>query len=291
VKNIIFALLIMFSSGSCFASSYKDELKISTNSWIGYAPVFYAYAKGELKDLNIKLITNLTLSEASDVFRAKKADIVTTTQHEYYKLKKSFPDIVPIITIDRSYGGDMIFSNKDIKSLKKAQKIYVYLEKDSINKEVFDVFAKDNSFDRKKIVLIYRDQKKMSSVKNEKNKAIVIVTFIPYNFAIQQNGFKEIASSKDIDTLLVIDSLCADKSLLLKDGARLKKFKKIIDDSIVKIKKETKATYEVVAPYLGDMSYKEYLDALGTIKWINHPSKKLLKYMQKLGYQEKYLVK
>lgn len=80
----------------------EKTIHIFTNSWIGYAPLFYAKEKGYFDKLNIDLVTNVSLAEAADLYDIGKADLVTTTQHEYYSLKNSGHNIVPVILFDRS---------------------------------------------------------------------------------------------------------------------------------------------------------------------------------------------
>ncbi len=291
MKQIFLIIFIIFLFNGCFDSAQEKELKISTNSWVGYAPLFYAKEKGYLKDLNIKLIINVSLAEAMDVYSVGRADMVTTTQHEYYSIKRSQNNIVPLVLIDRSYGGDMILSNVSITALKNADKIFAYLEIDSINSDILRDFIKANSIDEKKIVFIDKDQAQMQDIENIKNSAIIIVTYSPYNVKLEKSGFKEIASTKGLDSMMVIDALCGTIDFRKQESKRLKQLKKVIDKSIKEVQKNTKVSYRVVSPFLSNISYSEYLKALQKIKWINKPSKSLLAHIEKMGYKEKYLIK
>ncbi len=291
MKQIFLIISIIFLFSGCFNAVQEKELKISTNSWVGYAPLFYAKEKGYLKNLNIKLIVNVSLAEAIDVYSVGKADMVTTTQYEYYSIKRSQNDIVPLVLIDRSYGGDMILSNLNITALKDADKIFAYLEIDSINSDILRDFIKANSIDEKKIVFLNKDQAQMQDIKNMKNNAIIIVTYSPYNVKLEKSGFKEIASTKGLNSIIVIDSLCGTINFRKQESKRLKKLKKIIDKSIQEIQKNTKVSYSIVSPFLNNISYSEYLKALQKIKWINKPSKSLLANIKKMGYEVKYLIK
>ncbi len=291
MKQFFFVVSIIFLFSGCFHNAQKKELKISTNSWIGYAPLFYAKEKGYLKDLDINLVINVSLAEAADVFSVGRADMVTTTQHEYYSIKNTQNDIVPLILMDRSYGGDMILSNMSIKALKHTNKIYAYLEIDSINSDILRDFIKNNSIDEKKIEFINQDQAQIQDIEDIKNRATIIVTYSPYDASLKQKGFKEIASTRDINSIVVIDALCGAKSLRVSEKERLKKLKKVIDKSIYEIQNNTKNSYSVVKSFLNNISYKEYLRALKTIKWTEKPSKKLLSRIKKLGYKKEYLIK
>jgi len=291
MKQIILLLSLLIFFSSCSNENSQKEFKISTNSWIGYAPLFYANEKGYLDKLNIQLFMNVSLAEAAEIFNIGKAQMVTTTQHEFYSLKNTSPSLIPVILMDRSNGGDLILSNKTIDELKKADKIYAYLEIDSINAEILKSFIEKNNIDIQKINFIDQDQAEIQDVSYTTKKPILIVTYVPYDINLKKKGFKEIASTKAIDSIIVIDALCTTKEFLKQNRTKIQELKKVIDRSIDEIQLHPKNSYELVKGYIGDMSYQEYLDSLETIKWINKPSKDLLKRIEKLGYKEEYIIK
>jgi len=289
VKVLLLLLSILFTFSAC-SSQNKKPLIIATNQWIGYAPLFYAYEKGELDKLNIRLINRTSLAEAADLYSIGKVDMVTTTQHEYNMLKKSTHDIAPIILLDRSNGGDMILSNKSIQQLSQAHKIYAYLEIDSINQELLIEFIKHNNINKSKMVYIDKDQKQIQDLKNNTAKNILIVTYSPYDIILKEKGFQEIASTKDINSLIVIDALSATNKVIKTDKKRLIALKKIIDKAIKSIQKDPKVSYPLVRKHLGNISYTEYVNSLKLIKWINKPSTNLLKRIEKYGYNKEDII-
>ena len=294
MKKLFYFLFISLFLFGC-APQNKKELIIATNQWIGYTPLYYAYEKGYLKKLNIKIINSVSLAEAADIFRIGQADMVTTTQHEYNSLRESTDNIVPVILLDRSNGGDMVLSNRSITELQKADKIYAYLEVDSINQEILKDFIKHNALNIDKFVFINKDQEQIQDVNYkkeiQKKKNIVIVTYTPYDATLEQKGFKELASTKSINSIIVIDALCAKKTLLKNDRKRVVALKKILDRSIDEIKQNPKDAYKVTAKYLSNISYEEYLESLKNIKWINKPSDELLEFLSKYHYTKESILK
>ncbi len=280
-------MLLIFTA--CTSKPQK-KIVISTNQWIGYAPLFYAYEKGELDKLNITLLTSASLAKAAHLYTIGKADMVTTTQHEYNILKNTMHGIKAVILIDRSNGGDMILANKPLKTLVKSNKIDAYLEVDSINKEILLDFLQKNHIAQDKINFINQDQQQIQALTNDTNKSILIVTYSPYNIHLEKKGFREIASTKGIDSIIVIDALCASTEIIKSDKARLIELKKVIDKAIVSIQQNPEASYKVVSKYLSDMSYKDYLDSLSLIKWINKPSQELLEYINKYDYNKEDII-
>jgi NitT/TauT family transport system substrate-binding protein len=280
---------ILFTFLAC-THKKEEPIYISTNAWIGYAPLFYAQKKGYLEQINTKLIINVSLAEASDKYDVGKAQMVTTTQHEYHMLKKGGHAIVPVMLLDRSYGGDMVLSNRDLETLQHADKIYAYLEIDSINRELLIDFMHYYGIDPKNVVFVNRDQAQIEDLKPMPDKNMLIVTYVPYNLPLQKRGFCKLSSTKELDTLIVIDALCTDEKLIESEKARMRKLKEIIDRSIEEIKKDPKSSYALVKGYLGEISYEEYLQSLKLIKWINHPTPELLERIDRLGYKKEGLI-
>ena len=286
-KNLLILSALLLLS---LANVSAKELTISTNSWIGYTPLFYANEKGYLKKLDIKLITSHTLAQAADLYMNKKADMVTTTQHEYYAIKRAGHSIIPVILFDRSNGADLVLSNKSIKELQKANHIEAYLKTNSINREVLKEFLNHYNLNHKELTLINKEPKEIIQLQPKKDKNMLIVTFIPYNESLQKNGFRELASTKESSVLIVVDALCTNQKTLNNDKKRLYELKKIIDKSISEIQNNKKASYTLVKDYLDGLSYAEYIHALNLIKWINKPSQTFLKEIEKLRYNKEQLI-
>ncbi|WP_304546355.1 ABC transporter substrate-binding protein [Sulfurimonas microaerophilic] len=290
LKQFIFILLSLFFFTAC-SSEHKREIRIATNSWVGYSPLFYAKETGELDKLGIKLITNVSLAEASEIFEVGKADLVTTTQYEYLSLKQATQDVVPVILIDRSNGGDMILSNKTLDEINNSATIYAYLEVDSINIELLKSFLQTHHLENKNIIYKNKDQLQISALENNKENTMVIVTYTPYNAELEKRGFQEVASTKDINSLVVIDALCTKASIYNANKERLKQLKSQIDRAVQEIEQDPEKAHKLIRKYLGNISYNEYVNALKSIKWINkNPSQELLKKINKLGYEETILI-
>jgi NitT/TauT family transport system substrate-binding protein len=139
---------------------------------------------------------------------------------------------MPIILIDRSDGGDIILSNKTIKELQNAKEITVLLEIDSINNELIKDFIKKYHINKSTLSYKNKDQSQIQDTPYTKDNAIIIVTYAPYNLHLLKDGFKEIASTKDMNTLLVIDAVCITKKTFIKNKQTILELKKVIDTSI-----------------------------------------------------------
>ena len=78
----------------------------------------------------------------------------------------------------------------------------------SINSILLEDFLKIYNLKNKKINYINEDQAYISKLnsKNLKNPTIV-VTYTPYNYDLEKNGFNELSSTKNNSNLLVIDAM------------------------------------------------------------------------------------
>jgi len=280
--SILFSLLFFIS-----CTTQKDkELTIVVNSWIGYSPLFYAKEKNYLQEINVKLVPTVSLGESTELFSVAKVDMLTATQHEYNALRKNFPTLIPVILMDRSNGGDMILSNRSIEELQKSQNITVYLEIDSINNEMIQDFTKRHHLNASVMNYINKDQSQIQDIAYTKDDAIIIVTYSPYNLKLLKEGFKELASTKDVNTLLVIDAIYMKKETFLENKTTILKLKKIIDQSILEIQKDPRQAYQLIQSYLVDISFEEFKNSLEMIKWINTPDDELMQILEDANYNK-----
>jgi len=279
MKKIILMVLMLFFVGC----ENKKDINIAANEWIGYAPIFYANEMGWLKKEHFRLIRTVSLGESLDLFKNGLVNSFAATQYEYNQVKNK---VKPIILLDRSYGGDVIVSNKSLDELKKSKKIDVYLEMDSVNFLLFKYFAKKYNFPMSKFNFFNMDQQEISQKIFKDSRPVIVVTYSPYDVIYLKRGFREIASSKDKD-LLIIDALFIDDECKLK---RFHKLKRYIDLAIEIIKNNPKKAYEVLKNYYPNMSFDDFKKGLEKIKWVNHPKKELLNELKKIDFDTGNLV-
>ncbi len=267
-KLLLFFISTIFLLSSC-SSEHDNRLKISATTWIGYTPFFYAKEKGWLEPLDIKLLYISSLAENMYLYEAGNTDAFTGTQYEYTILHEDVKSLTPIMLLDKSNGGDLVMSNVSVKKLQETQsEIDVFLEVDSVNYTILKDFLALYKLEDKKIHYKNMDQTQIKLLKSTSTPT-VIITYIPYNLALEKSGFKEIASTKDSLNLLVIDALFTRTDILEAHEKQFEALKVLIDRAIVDLKKDPKAFYEIVKPYILEMSYQEFLSSMNDIVWIN----------------------
>lgn len=268
-KILLFLLFIIVFSGC--STPFDKKLKISVNTWIGYSPIFYAYDKGWLKPYNIEVIHLVSLAESMHLYAAGSADAMTGTQYEFHTLKDNHPSLTPLMLFDRSNGGDMILSNQSIEDLLKSRDtIDVYLEIDSVNIELIKDFLKFYNIDQRKLTFHNSDQVVISKLKLKAHKKpTLIVTYTPYNIALEKEGFRVVASTKNRNVVTVIDALYATQDVIQAHKKQFEMLKSLTDKAIEVLKKDPQEYYKHVKHYLQDISYETFIQTLTKIEWIN----------------------
>lgn len=291
LKKSIFLLFTIFIFTSCSIQENK-KLKIATTSWIGYTPLLYAQEKGWLEPLNIKLLNVVSLSESMYLYKGNNADVYMGTQYEYNFLAQKIESLIPIMLMNKSNGGDLVMSNFSVDELQKTeQEIDVYLEMDSINSILFEVFIKKYNLENKQINYINKDQAYISKLKNI-NKATIIVTYVPYNKILEKNGFKSLETTKNNYDLLVIDGMITTKETLNENKKTFLELKKLINKAIENLQNDPKEYYETIKDYLIDTNYEEFSESLNDIIWINkNIPEKIIENLSNKNFPTRDLIK
>ena len=290
IKNLLGILLSLFFT-SCSLENEK-KLKISTTTWIGYTPLYYAKEKGWLEPLNIKLLNVVSLSENMYLYKAGNSDAYVGTQYEYNILVKKIDSLIPVMLFDKSNGGDVILGNINIEDIKNTtQSIDVYLEMDSINSILFEEFIKFNHIEDKNFNYINKDQAYISRLKNLENNSI-IVTYTPYNVFLEKNDFKELSSTKNNSDLLVIDGMFTTKQTFNENKKAFIELKKAINNALINLEKDPKEFYETIKAYLPDTTYEDFLKSLDDIVWINkNTPEKIVEKLNNNNFPTRELIK
>ena len=268
IRVILISLISIIFLTSC-VNDKKDKLRVVTSNWIGYTPLFYAREKGLLDKLNIQLLSVVSLSESLHTYKSKHADIFLGTQYEYEEAFKRDNQVVPIMLLNKSDGGDVVMSNLTLEEIKKEDKqIDVLLELSSVNSLVFDDFITKHNIKNKNFNYVNKDQSFIAQQKEFKNPTIVI-SYNPYNITLEKNGLKTLETTKDNIEILIVDAMFTTNDILIKYKDELKELKKIIDIAIDDLEKDEKAYYDLIKDYLYDTSFEEFQQSLSNIKWIN----------------------
>ena len=267
VFSLLFSLLIMMFDGCSL--SHKEPLRISANLWIGYTPLFYIKERGWLKEYNIELVNVVSLHENMQLYAVGNVDLFTGTQYEYHRMKKEYPNLYPLILLDRSIGGDVVMSNRTIEELKRSeQKIDAYLEVDSVNSELLHAFLKQSGIDTSKLCVHNLDPESISKLQMQESP-VLLVTYAPYDSALKHKGYKIVADSNSLSSQFqIFDAIYGDQSVLEKYADEIEVLNRLLAKALKDLRKDPKRYYTYVRHYLQQERYDAFRDALERIEWI-----------------------
>jgi len=267
--------------GGCQDKQQVNEIRVSTNPWVGFTPFIYAQEKGWLKESKFKFIWVVGLAENVTLYEKGLSKGFTATQYEYFNFKNK-EYIKPYFLIDRSKGADTIMSNKSIEELKNTkEKIACYFEINSVNRDVFKAFIAMHSLNEARFVFYNSDQTSISVMQSSELPTIII-SYEPYTTAISKNGFTKISSTKELSNIEVIDAIFLDERVVEGNEKELSRLKQMFDKSVLSLKQNPKEFYDTVKGYLENQTYEQFLASLDGIEWLNDkPNQKVIEYLKK----------
>jgi NitT/TauT family transport system substrate-binding protein len=267
---LVFTVVIAgsaFGVWKMFQYSHKDEIRISTNPWIGFTPFIYAQEKGWLEETPFKFVWLVDLSENSRLFEKGFSEGFTATQYELMHFEDK-EDLTTIFLIDRSYGADAILSNRTLEALHQTnEKINVYLEMGSFNESMFNAFMAENDFNKEKFVFFDISQKNMEAMA-QSDKPIVMVTYEPYLSKVKASGLSVIASTRTLKTFYAVDALFARRSSYEDNPEAYRELKHIFKRALAQMRKDPKEFYTTISGYQEGGSYEDFLASSQQIQWL-----------------------
>lgn len=116
--RILTTVLLAMSLGACTQESAKQApLRVGTNVWPGYEPLYLARDLGYLNELPVKLVEYSSASEVIRAFRNGAIEAAALTLDEVLLLDASGLEPRVVLVMDISDGGDVIIGRPGIERL------------------------------------------------------------------------------------------------------------------------------------------------------------------------------
>lgn len=272
-KRIWVALLALTLStcGIFYFSSSRfsdNEIRISSNQWVGFTPLIYAQEKGWLENTSFKFLWQVDLSENARLYERGLSNGFTATQYELIRFK-NFQKIKPVFLIDKSAGADAILSNFSLEQLRQEKEpITVYLELGSLNEDFFHAFVKEHQLQHLAFTFNNTNQNAMSQIAVGQ-LPIIAISYMPYTTELSKRGFSVIASTKTLKSFAVIDALFVDESFIHGREDEYKALHAIFKRAKNQLIQDPNEYYKVVRKYLNGQSYDEFMLSTQQIEWVS----------------------
>jgi len=121
---------VFFLPGGCDAPS--RPLRVGTNVWPGYEPLYLARERGYLPESAVRLSELTSASDVMDALRLRHLEAGALTLDEALSLLAEGEDLVIVLVFDISAGADIIVARNSIESLPQLAGKTIALETNAV---------------------------------------------------------------------------------------------------------------------------------------------------------------
>lgn len=202
-------IVCSFALLSC-SEDNASPLRIGTNIWPGYEPLYLARHKNYLNDKKIQLVEFSSASQVIQAYRNELIDAAALTLDEAILLLQANEDFSVVLVMDISDGADAIVAQKDIASFRDIKGKRIGVENNALGAYVISRALAIENTSKEDVKLIPLDV-------NEQEKAFInkevdaVVTFEPVKSILLNAGGRVIFDSTNmpgeiVDIMIVRNS-------------------------------------------------------------------------------------
>ena len=198
-----------------------QALRIGTNVWPGYEPLYLARELGYFNKDDIRLIEYTSASQVIKGYRNGLLDSAAVTLDEAIVLLEAGEDFRIILAMDESNGADALLGQSFIKSIEDLRGKRIGVEHTALGAYFLYRIVELTALDKKDITVV--SQEVNQHVKAFKEKQVdAVITFDPARSEIIEYGGNVLFDSSKIPGEIV--------DVLIVRAEKLKLFEKNIDD-------------------------------------------------------------
>jgi len=206
-----FCLLLLIFLTSCTDKS-EPNLRIGTNVWPGYEPLYLARQKGMLEEEKVHLVEFSSASQVIQSYRNNLIDAAALTLDEVLLLLESGEQLKIVLVMDISNGGDAIIGQSDITSLSNISGKRVGVENNALGAYMLTRALETVNLSKESIEIIPLD------INNQEKsflqqKVDAVVTFDPVRTRLLKSGGHLLFDSRQLPGEIVDVLVIRDKYL------------------------------------------------------------------------------
>jgi len=202
VKNFSTTLILLGGLFLLGCEPSGSSLRIGTNVWPGYEPLYVAQHEKRWDTEKIRLVEYPSASEVLRAFRNKALEGASLTADEVLLLREDRIPVKIVLIHDISDGGDVIIARNHIKSVKDLKGKKVGVESNALGAYVLSRALEIHGMKASDIQIIKIDiNEQEKDFLNQKVDAVV--TFEPVKTKLINQGGQIIFSSKEIKNEIV----------------------------------------------------------------------------------------
>jgi len=202
-------LIVLILLGGC--STQEDSpLRVGTNIWPGYEPLYLAQSLGNYAQVPIRLVEYPSASEVMRAFRNQTLEAAALTLDEVLALREDGIPVTVVLVNDVSDGADVIVARQGISSMKALKGKKIALEAGALGAYMITRALEINGMTLEDIQVINKDVNMHEAALLHK-EVDAAVTFEPVRTRLLNAGGNEIFNSRKIpgeivDVLVVRNS-------------------------------------------------------------------------------------
>lgn len=263
-KRLILILLVL----SCITGFYNCNneiavpIRVGTNLWIGYEPLYIAKSKAFFTEDEVALIE---LPSASDVIKAFKSgllDAAALTLDESFLLLQEGYDVKILLVLDISNGGDVLISKPEISSIEELKGKKVVVENTAVGAYLLTRALESVNMEYSDIEIVSNIVSGHEDAYDNKDVSAV-VTFEPIKTKLLNKGGVSLFDSQQIPNE-IFDILVVRSSFYNDNAENIDKLKKAWYKSLSYIKNKPDSAYKIIAQrmQLSDLEVKKSLEGI-----------------------------
>lgn len=212
---LILMVIFVLGLGSC-GSGPEPVLRLGTNIWPGYEPLYLAQSIGKLPRERVRLIEYPSASEVIRAFRNQSLEAASLTLDEALLLRQAEIPVKIILVHDVSAGGDVIMARPGIDSVAGLKGRRVGVESGALGAYVITRALEIHGLSPTDVKIAHLDVNAHEQA-YLKDEVDAVVTFEPVRTKLLRAGAGEIFTSREmpgeiVDVLVVRESVLKEQA-------------------------------------------------------------------------------
>ncbi len=200
--RIIFLLLATVFLTACTDPSNKQPLRIGTNVWLGYEPLYLARELGYLEQNQVQLIEYTSATQVLRGFRNNVLDAAALTLDEAISLLDSGEQPKIILITDISNGADVLLARQGIETIEQLKGKRIGVEYTALGAYFINRIINIHELSYEDIELIQLEVNEHEDAM-DRGQVDAVVTFEPVRSKLLAKQAKILFSSRSIPNEIV----------------------------------------------------------------------------------------
>lgn len=198
----LFSLIVTICLIAACGEPRQIQMRVGTNVWPGYEPLYLARELGEYSDKEVRLVELPNTSAVIQAYRNGVLDAAAVTMDEALLLAQDHADFSIMLVMDYSHGGDVILARPPIRTIKGIRGKRVGLENTALGSYVISralEMAGLSSADITVVPVVVDEHERAY----DEQRIDVVVTFEPVRTKLLDKGANQIFDSRSIPKEIV----------------------------------------------------------------------------------------